>query len=92
MRVEEVVEHNLGSRFSHLVSVGVDGVRPQLSVAIDEHEGGGAHRNVPIEDAGNKGVIRKSKSRVVTDADEFEFTSTTGLHLRADIDVTFPTC
>jgi hypothetical protein len=45
--------------------------------------------NGPVLNAGNKGVIRKSEGRVVADADEFEFTSSAGLHLCADIDVTF---
>ena len=88
LRVEESLSVTLGVG-SHLVSVGVDGVRPQLSGVINEHEGGGARMNVPIEDAGNKGAIRKSKSRVVADADESNSFSSTGLHLCADIDVTF---
>jgi hypothetical protein len=39
----------------------------QLSVVIKKHEmrvGGGT--NSPVLNAGNKGVVRKSKSRVVT--------------------------
>src|SRR5437016_3383004 len=85
--IEGFVEHGL--RRSHLVSSGVDEDRPQLSGVINEHEGGGGHRNAPTEDTGNKGVIWRSKSRVVADADEFQFISSAGIHLCADIDVTF---
>jgi len=64
-------------------------VRPQLPGVIDEHEGEGTRMNDTIEDAGNKGAIRKSKSCVVADADESNSFVRTGLHLCADIDVTF---
>ena len=91
LRFEESVEHSLGRRYGPLVSVGVGGHRAYLSIGIGEHKLGGAQVNAPIEDTGDIRVIRKIKSRVVADADEFEFTSNTGLHLCADIDVTFAT-
>ena len=66
------------------------GIGGQLSVAAAHHcERGGTYR--PAIDAGDKGVIRKSKSRVVTDADEFVVTSNAG-HLCADIDVSVASC
>ena len=89
LRVEEVVERNFGSRYSHLVPVGVDGVGPQLPSVIDEHEGEGTRINVPIEVPAIKVSYGNPKTGVVADADEFQFIRSTGLHLCADIDVTF---
>ena len=67
-------------------------MRSYLSSVIGEHKPGSARINTPIENAGNIGVVRESKGRVVPDADEFEFTRSTGLHLCADIDASFATC
>jgi hypothetical protein len=74
---DEFIQHGLV--LGRLDSNFIDGDRSQLSVVINKHEMGvGGSTNSPVLNAGNKGVIPKSKSRVVTDPGEFGFSGSPG--------------
>ena len=89
LRVEEVVERNFGRGTATLFPLASTALVPNFPVSSTSTKA-----KVPASTSRSKvPAIKVSygnpKTRVVADADEFQFIRSTGLHLCADIDVTF---